>query len=74
MLNKEKYILGTKSLTFLGHILSSEGVYPDPEEIDSIVNMQSPNSVVELQIIKFVPNLAQITAPVHSGDATIKCN
>ena len=72
-LNKEKCILGARSLTFLGHILSSEGVRPDLAKIDAIVNMPLPKSVTELQsflgmmnyLIKFVPNLAQITAPLR---------
>ena len=70
-LNKNKYQIGVKSIVFLGHIMSSEGVKVDPAKIELITKMSLPNSVNELQrfigmityLGKFIPNLAEVTSP-----------
>ena len=58
-------------VTFLGHVLSAEGVKSDPEKVRAIRDMEIPSSKVELQrflgmvdyLGKFLPNLAEETAP-----------
>ena len=37
-----------KSLTFLGHIFSSEGIKPDPEKIKSISELDRPTDIAGL--------------------------
>ena len=37
-------LFGAKSLTFLGHILSAEGITPDPTKVEAIINMPIPKS------------------------------
>ena len=72
-LNKKKCQIGVKSIVFLRHIISSEGVKVDPAKIEAI-KMQLPNSVNELQrflgmityLGKFIPNLAEVTSPLRT--------
>lgn len=71
-----------KEIKYLGHILSSEGVRPDPGKIDVLLNWEMPNTVVGMQQFlglanyfrKFVPNFSRIAAPLYnltkkSGDS-----
>ena len=42
-LNKAKCEFGVKSVKILGHIVSSEGITPDPSKIKAIVSLPKPN-------------------------------
>ena len=72
-LNIEKCEYGVQELKFLGHILSADGIRPDPEKTRAITEMKLPRNVTELQrflgmmnyLGKFIPNLAEITAPLR---------
>ena len=48
-LNKAKFNFKCQQVTFIGHLLSSEGVEPDPRKIDAIVNMETPVDVQGVQ-------------------------
>ena len=48
-LNKAKFDFKCQQVTFIGHLLSSEGVKPDPRKIDAIVNMETPADVQGVQ-------------------------
>ncbi|KAA5557129.1 hypothetical protein F3G48_32920, partial [Pseudomonas aeruginosa] len=47
--NKEKCVIGVKEVKYVGHILSSEGLKPDPEKVRAIVDMKEPTTKKELQ-------------------------
>ena len=72
--NKKKCQIGVKSIVFLRHIISSEGVKVDPAKIEAITKIQSPNSVTELQQLldmitylgKFIPNLSEVTSTLRT--------
>lgn len=72
-LNKEKCQLGVKELTFVGDILSSEGIRPDPRKISAIENMPRPQCKKDVQRFngminymgKFIPNLSERMAPLR---------
>ncbi len=72
-LNQGKCIFASKSLTFLGHTVSADGLKPDPTKINAIIDMPIPKTKTDLQrflgminyLAKFVPNLSQITAPLR---------
>ena len=38
-LNKEKCKFGVAKVTYIGHVLTPEGVHPDPEKVNAIQNM-----------------------------------
>ena len=72
-LNESKCQFRTNQLTFLGHIVSSEGIKPDPKKISAITNMPTPTNKQELQrfmgmvnyLAKFIPKLSAETAPLR---------
>ena len=46
--NLEKCEFGKASVNYMGHILSSEGLFPEPEKVDSILNMEPPSNKSEV--------------------------
>jgi len=72
-LNPEKREFIKTSIKILGHIVSSEGIKPDPEKIKSILNSPVPKNVAEIrsflsmvnQQSKFAPDLATKTKPLR---------
>ena len=72
-LNKDKCTFGARELTFLGHIISAEGVKPDPRKVEAITKMPIPTNKTELQrfmgmvnyLGKFIPRLSDETAPLR---------
>ena len=71
-LNKAKFDFICQQVTFIGHLLISEGVKPDPREIDAIVNMETPIDVQGVQhligmvkyLLKFLTNLSELCQPL----------
>ena len=65
-LNKEKCEFGKTTIKFLGHIITPEGISPDPHKTTTVKNMKQPSNVSELrrflgmvnQLGKFSPNIA----------------
>lgn len=72
-LNKEKSQINCDKINYIGHILDSNGLHPDPKKIEAITQMESPRNREELQrflgmityLGKFVPNLSQTTSVLH---------
>ena len=48
-LNKEKQELRRREIKFLGHIISGDGIRPDPEKIAAILEMNEPGNLLELR-------------------------
>nr|XP_040573884.1 uncharacterized protein K02A2.6-like [Lepeophtheirus salmonis] len=46
-LNKEKCVFRVKKIKFLGYIISSEGVFPDPGRIEDLKRVKPPGKVNE---------------------------
>lgn len=73
-LNKDKCEFGVKTLTFVGDVVSEEGVKPDPRKTSAINNMERPNNKDEVRrflgmvtyLAKFVPQLSAQSAPLRS--------
>lgn len=71
-LNKDKCEFGVKTLTFVGDVVSEEGVKPDPRKASAINNMERPNNKDEVRrflgmvtyLAKFVPQLSALSAPL----------
>jgi len=72
-LNKAKCQFYQKCVTFLGHVIDSNGISADPKKTTAIQNMKPPSSVTELrrfmgmanQMNKFSPNIAKISKPLR---------
>eukprot|EP00794_Sanderia_malayensis_P013664 gene13664-15093_t len=72
-LNKAKMQLRRSSIKFLGHIVTSEGLKPDPEKIKAIRDMKEPSNITELRgfigmvqyLAKFLLNLSDVIEPLR---------
>ena len=61
-------------MKYLGHIVSADGLRPDPEKFKAIVNMPNPQDSKGVQRLMgtlnflrgFIPNVAEITQPLRS--------
>ena len=73
-LNLDKCEFRVSRTVFLGEILTSKGIEPDPEKLQAIRDIKPPKNVDELQIIlglvnffsKFIPNLAEKTQAMRT--------
>ena len=72
-LNKEKSQIALDEISYIGHILSKEGLKPDPQKVRAITEMNRPQNKEELQrflemvtyVAKFIPNFSQISTPLR---------
>ena len=72
--NVNKLEIGASEVTYAGHLITSEGVKPDPEKVAAIVNMPDPLDKDKLRsflgmcnyLIKFIPHLSHETAPLRN--------
>jgi len=72
-INKEKIKLRQTELRYIGHVISKEGIKPDPEKIAAIADLPTPTDVTGLKrflgmvgyLQKFIPNLSKETEPLR---------
>ena len=70
---KKSYFFQT-SVTFLGHILSANGVSPNPEKVAKIKDWPTPKTPKEVHSFiglasyyrRFIPNFAKWAGPLHA--------
>jgi transposase InsO family protein len=71
-LKPEKCFLLQKQVTFLGHVVSEDGVKPDPSNIEKVVNWPTPKNVTQVRGIlalgnyyrRFVKDFSKIVKPM----------
>lgn len=71
-LNREKCNFIRNTLPFLGHVISQNGISPDPSTIQKILDFSTPNNIRQLRSFlglagyyrKFVKGFSQIAAPL----------
>ena len=67
-LNPAKLEYKSKEVLFHGHVLTSEGLKPDPQKVEAITGMprsKKPEDVLRLNVMvnylsRFLPNLADV--------------
>ncbi len=72
-LNAEKCVFCVSSVKFLGHIVGSDGIKPDPDKVEAVLDMPPPTNVPEVrsfsgmvkQLSKFTTNLADLTQAIR---------
>ena len=72
-MNKKKTEISQKRASFLGHIITSEGVKADPEKVQGIAELTRPTNREEVRILqgtvnylsKFLPRLSQVMEPIR---------
>jgi len=73
-LKPEKCSLMQKSVSFLGHVVSGEGIATDPKKIETVMEWPVPVSVKDVRSFlgltgyyrRFVKGYASIAAPLHA--------
>ena len=71
-LNPKKFQFKVKQVTWMGHLLSSDGITPHPDRVRAIRDMTPPQDVKGVQrflgmcnyLSRFTPNLAEIVKPL----------
>ena len=72
-LNFEKCEFAKSSITYIGHVVSADGIRADPSKVRAIKQMQQPKDVIDIrrflgvanQLGKFIPNLSTVTQPLR---------
>lgn len=71
--NGEKCFIKMKKVTFYGSVYSADGITPDPEKVQAIVDIPTPTNVTELQqflglvtyLASYIPKLSDHTATLR---------
>jgi hypothetical protein len=71
--NKDKLQYKVPQVKYVGHIVSGQGLSPDPEKVQAIVNMPTPTCAEGLSrfigmgnwLSKFIPNFSSVTQPLR---------
>ena len=71
-LNADKCIFKATSIPFFGHVISDQGIKPDPKKIEAIKTMTTPTSKLELQsflglcnyLSIYIPSLSLVLQPL----------
>ena len=50
-LNSDKLVVGVSEVDYFGHLLTSEGLKPDPSKVSAIKDMQPPCNKAELETV-----------------------
>ena len=68
---KSKCAFMTNSVTYLGHVISADGIRPTSDKVKAIRELKQPNDVHQLRVLlglvnyyaKFIPNQATLLSP-----------
>ena len=72
-LDPQKCVFGTKEVRHLGHVISDQGIKPDPEKISALTSWPVPRTVKDVKSFigfagfyrKFIPKFAQMAKPLN---------
>jgi len=72
--SKDKVQYRVKQVRYLGHIITADGVSPDPDKVNAIIAMEQPADKKALlrfigmltYLSKFIPNFSDLTAPLRN--------
>ena len=82
-LNKDKLQFKCSEVSFIGHVMTMEGLKPDPRKVEAITKMDRPNDVPAVQrfirlvkyLSKFLQDLSEMCEPLcrptHKGAGRI---
>lgn len=73
-LNPSKCSFATEQVQFLGHVVSKNGIQPDPKNVKSVQDWPTPRSATEVRAFlglcsyyrKFIRNFAHHSVPLHA--------
>ena len=72
-LNRSKCEFGLQEISVLGHVMSADGIKPDPKKTQAILETPSPRNIAELRsflgtcgyMSKFIPDYANVVEPLR---------
>ena len=72
-LNKKKLKLLCKEIPYMGHLITADGLKPDPGKIDAVRSMPKPKDVKAVRqfrgfvnyLAKFLPRLSEVLEPIQ---------
>ena len=72
-LNREKFMFKCSQVPFIGHLLTSEGLKPDPRTVEAICNIPRPEDVQAVQrfvntvkyLSRFLEDLSDMSEPLR---------
>ena len=72
-LNKKKLKLLCNEIPYMGHLVTADGLKPDPGKIDAVCNMPKPKDVKAVRrfcsfvnyLAKFLPRLSEVLEPIQ---------
>ena len=72
-INKQKLKLRQTEVSYMGHLLTSKGLRPDPRKVQAVTDMPKPDSVQVVQrflgfvdyLAKFLPHLSDVSEPLR---------
>lgn len=72
-LNKDKMKLRLDQVPYIGHLLTNQGLKPDPEKVKAIIEMPKPQDVARVKrfisfvnyLSKFMPRLSEVYEPLR---------
>lgn len=71
-INMEKSLMSKPEIKFMGHIISKQGISPDPEKVKAIVSAPAPTTAQEVKSFlgttafyaKFLPSYSSVVEPL----------
>ena len=71
LLNKDKCLFMSSSVTFLGHRIDAEGLHPMSDKVQAVLQAPRPHNITQLKSFlgllsyysKFIPNMATLLSP-----------
>lgn len=77
-LNLDKCRFRVSEVSYVGHLLTDQGIKPDPTKTDAVRSMPTPADKHDVQrflgmtnyLSKFIPGYSEITAPQGSAPAS----
>jgi len=80
-LNKDKSRFKQTQITFLGHVITENGLKADPSKVRAINDMPIPENVADVRrflgmvtyLAKFTPHLSELTAPLRDLTKSDSC-
>ena len=73
-MNPTKFELREPHLTFMSHVIGADGIRPDPEKIEAVLNMPDSTDVSNTRrflgvinyVAKFVPHVTTVIRPIQT--------
>ena len=71
-INPKKCVFRKTELTYFGHLIGGDGIKPDPERVEALLELSRPNNVSELRTVlgmfqylaKFVYDMSSVMKPM----------